>query len=280
MRQVKFLMVALTILMGTMVTSCMDGGEASTIVQGQVPMRVKSTTFGGTNFISGGLEIVPTNAMLVDLPTGTKIALVPYKYDSALQPITENTKKLDVELLGKPQSIDAPLNVCLVKEDEFDVASTHAIATLSVSNGYNAIVPYVLPVAKNMVYTGAPAEYYLVAPIGYKIKSVQKEDELTAELKKHDFTAVLYMEEVEAGDKTMVVYLRHVITETAEKEESRTMNYAEFKSFDLSEAIKEFVGKSGSNPTKVIIKAMENSSSDELKGGNEKSYEQELKIEA
>lgn len=279
MKQVKFLMVALTILMGTMVTSCMDGGEANTIMQGQVPMRVKSGAFGSTRFISGGLEIIPTNSTLVDLPSGTKIALVPYKYDTALQPITENTKKLDVDLLGKPQSIDAPLNVCMVKEDESDVASTHAIATLSVSNGYSAIAPYVLPVAKGLVYTGALAEFYLVAPIGYKIKSVQKEDELTAELKKHAFTAVLYLEEVKSDDKTMVIYLRHVITETSTTEEARTLNYAEYKAFDLSGAIAQFKSKSGVNPTKVIIKAMENSSSDDLKGGNEKAYEQELKIE-
>lgn len=57
---------------------------------------------------------------LIDLPSETKIALVGYKYDRALQEITPNTKKLNVELLGKPQSIDAPLNICPAKDDVQD----------------------------------------------------------------------------------------------------------------------------------------------------------------
>lgn len=280
MKQVKFLMGAFTILMGTMVTSCMEG-EQNTIVQGNVPMRVKYSSYGNTTFVSGALEVVPTNATLVDLPSGTKIAVVPYQYDSALQPITENTKKLNVELLGKPQAIDAPMNICEVKEDASDVASTHAVATLSVGNGYNTVVPYLLPVMKGILYPSASAEYFLVAPIGYKIKSVQKEEDLKTELGKHAFTAVVYLEEIESDGTTMVVYLRHVITETpsTDKKDERTLNYAEFKAFDLTNAVAKFKEKSGSNPTKVIVKAMENMSSDELKGANEKAYELSLKIE-
>lgn len=282
MKQVKFLMVALTILMGTMVTSCMDGGEANTIMQGNIPMRVKPGMFG-TTFVSGALEIVPsatTSIMVDDLPSNTKIAVVLYQYDTALQPITENTKKVTVELLGKPQSADAPFHICPNAEDESDVKSTHAVASLTVASGYSSVSPYLLsvPVMAGLV---SSAEYYVIAPIGYKIKSVQKE-ELKAELGKHAFTAVLYMDEIEPGATTMVVYLRHVIREesaTADEKNDRTVNYAEYKAFELTDAIDEFNMKSGVNPTKVIVKAMENMSSDELKGGNEKSYEIPLKIE-
>lgn len=55
-------MVALMIIMGTTVTSCMNG-EENTIVQGMEPMRVKSGYMGMSNsFISGGIEVVPTNS--------------------------------------------------------------------------------------------------------------------------------------------------------------------------------------------------------------------------
>lgn len=65
--------------------------------------------------------------------------------------------------------------------------STHAIATLSVVSGYSAIEPYVLPVLKGMIYDGAKAEYYLISPVGYKIKDSQKEDELQGRIEKTFF---------------------------------------------------------------------------------------------
>lgn len=280
MKHVNFLMVALMIIMGTTVTSCMNG-EENTIVQGVEPMRVKDNIMGLSSFISGGIEVVPTNSTLVDLPSGTKIALVGYRYDRALQEITASTKKINVELLGKPQAIDAPLNICPAKDDVQDVKSTHAIATLSVVSGYSAIEPYVLPVMKGMIHGNAGAEYFLISPVGYKVKGSQKEDELKAELKKHSFTMIHYLDEVESGETSMVVYLRHVISgdDTTGDKVERTTNYAEYKAFDLTRAIVEFKKKSGVNPTKVIVKAMENTSSDDLKGANEKSYEKSIKIE-
>ena len=57
------------------------------------------------------------------------------------------------------------------------------------------------------------------------------------------------------------------------------MNYADYKAFNLTEAIAQFTAISGANPTKIFIKAMENNMSDDLKGANEISYEKTIKIE-
>ena len=284
MKHVNFMMVALMVLMGTTVTSCMNG-EDNTIVQGMEPMRVKDGYMGlPPTFISGGLEVVPTNSDAMDLSSCGDVALVPYEYDRALQEITINTKKLNVKLLEKPRSIDAQMYVFSNEEAAGEMfKSTHAVGTLSISNGYASIEPYIMPVLKGMRYENSSAEYFLITPIGYKVKSVQKEDELTAELKKHTFNLVLYTDDIENGETSMLVYLNHVINEEAVYEEDekveRTMNYADYKAFNLTEAIAQFTAISGANPTKIFIKAMENNMSDDLKGANEISYEKTIKIE-
>lgn len=278
MKQVKFLMVALTILMGAMVTSCMDG-EENTIVQGLEPMRVNSGYMGmPSTFISGsGIEVVPSNSTMADdLPSDTKMAYVYYQYDRALQTITENTESIKVELLAKPQRIDAPLVVVANEEDPQDAKATHTVTTLSFNGGY--LTPFIFPVSED-VSPSRLAEYFLIVPVSYKIKSVTKQEEFDAELKLHSLTAVCYAEEM--SGTTLTLHLRHAINEPVDpdKEVSRTVDQVEYKGYDLANAIENFRQKVGHLPTKVVVKAMENQSSNKLDGGSEKTYDREIKIE-
>lgn len=276
MKHVNFLMVALLVMMSAMVTSCMNG-EENTIVQGLQPMRVKSSYIGmSSSFVSGGIELIPTNSTLVDLPSETKIALVAYKYDRALQEVNENTKKLNVELWEKPQVIDAPLNISEAKDAYNDVVATHAISTMSFNGGF--MVPYLMPVSKGALYASSPAEYFLIAPIGYRIQSLTDNDKLTAELRKHAFTIVCYLDELEGTD--LILHLRHTIEKEADdKEVDRIREVSEYKAFDMTSAINAFKKKVGSYPTKVIVKSKENSNSNKLTDGSTRESTYEVKLD-
>lgn len=107
MKQVKFLMLALVILMGVGFTSCMNGDDDTTVRQDAF-VKVKTGGLGSIYFEdANGFKYYASAASLATMkstygfdPSSGEMAYIIYQYDSATQPITENTESLkDLQLV-------------------------------------------------------------------------------------------------------------------------------------------------------------------------------------
>lgn len=107
MKQVKFLMLALVILMGVGFTSCMNGDDDTTVRQDAF-VKVKTGGLGSIYFEdANGFKYYASATSLATMkstygfdPSSGEMAYIIYQYDSATQPITENTESLkDLQLV-------------------------------------------------------------------------------------------------------------------------------------------------------------------------------------
>lgn len=249
MKQVKFLMVALTILMGTMVTSCMNG-ETDPMVSGTNFMRIKSGDglFSKYVFEAGeNLTFTATNTIDKFEASRGDIALVYWRYDSSLQEVNQNTKNVDVEVLGA-NNITSDFSVAEAEGEMGDVESNVPVMTLE----------------PNTMKPGFYDKNNLILSIGHKAE---------ADLSKHKFTLVyLETEEVEEksdSDTTLKLYLRHVTSEDMSKETKNGISYC---AFDFSRALSLFNDKNGKNPTKIVVVVKENSDANKLEDAKDREY--------
>lgn len=254
MKQAKFLMVALTILMGAMVTSCMNG-EEDPIARGMSFMQVKSGDgiFYKYVFKAGEkLTFTATNTIQNFEAKEGDMAIVSWQYDTTLQEVTQNTDNIDVEVLGA-QNITCDFAVAETEGEYPDVVSNASVMTLNPDK----LIP----------------DFYdkttLIIPVGYKAE---------ADATKHEFTLVYIQEkETEASDNNVLkFYLRHVTTEDKSKEVKNALSYC---AFDFSEALGIFKNNNGgANPTKIVIVAKENFSSNKLEDAKDQEYSVDYKF--
>lgn len=251
MKQVKFLMVALTILMGTMVTSCMNG-ETDPMVSGTNFMRIKSGDGLFSKYVfEAGENLTFTATNIIDKFEASKgnIALVYWRYDSSLQEVNQNTKNVNVEVLGA-NNITSRFSVANAEGEMGDVESNAPIMTLE----------------PDIMKPGFYDKENLILSIGHKAE---------ADLAKHKFTLV-YLENVveeKADDTTLKLYLRHVTEEDKSKETKNGISYC---AFDFSQALSLFKEKNGKNPTKIVVVVKENSNSNKLEDTDTKDKEYTL----
>ena len=252
MKQVKFLMVALTILMGTMVTSCMNG-DKDPMVSGTNFMRVQSGYGLLSKYVfEAGENLTFTATNTIDKFDASKgdIALVYWRYDSSLQEVNQNTKNVNVEVLGA-NNITSRFAVASAEGEPGDVESNVPVMTLEPNN----------------MKPGFYDKENLILSIGHKAE---------ADLAKHTFTLVYLenaVEEKAGSDTTLKLYLRHVTQEDKSKETKNGISYC---AFDFSEALRLFKDKNGKNPTQVVVVVKENSSSNKLEDAETKDKEYTL----
>lgn len=260
MKQVKFLAVALTILMGVTFTSCMNG-EENTVQTPTEFVKVESD-FPLTFKTAYGIKLVAQNTPIEFEPYSTKIAILQYRFDTATQPIDQNTKKINVEVLYV-EGVDGK---CYEVATETDYSAANAaIMTMEIPTQYGSIKPAYFD--KN----------YLVLPIGYRYKDVDG-DALKEELKKHNFDLIYVTEKTKVGDTEMKLYLRHIIADSETTERKKT-TYT-YKAYDLSAAISQFENQSKEKLNSIKIYTQENQNSDKLgEEAQENNYPLDYKFE-
>lgn len=257
MKQVKFWVLTLVVLIGVGLTSCMNS-DNNTTSAGYAVVKVRST-FGTTYFEDvNGFKLYPSMISLSEMEaspinfktSSTNMAYIGYQYDTSTQPITENTTKLNVELF---YAVGLDTKFELVNEPgalNDSIAKAPILSLKGTLDGAYAFEPIMFD------------DNTLLLSVNYYMNN---------EL--HYFTLVSYAnskEESENGN-TITLYLRHNNGEDTSTNATSLgylsrYPYVFYKAFDLS----SLRLKPGD---KLIIKTMESPNSVKLEDAKENSYE-------
>lgn len=242
MKQLKFLVVALTLLMGISLTSCI----------GEADPTVTNITFG---------QITSMYPTVIDTPAGIKFTAVndlsgqdlflgdyvyfQYSYNSDEQIVDQNTKKINASIVIGEKISSRGVVVTSDKGEEYE-----NVTMLQVGNGAGTNLQFL---------------YYdkdrLIIPAFFLYKE---------SLSGHSFTLCYDETTVKSGDKEIKFYLRHNSTEA-----SPTKAALSYKIFNIQEALAHFKSVAGGIPTKVVIYVNETNvkTSDALKDKKEELTE-------
>ncbi len=262
MAKFKIWMVALTLIMGVSLSSCMNSDDDTTRSRGAL---AKVYSMYGMNYYFktvDGITITPTATSVAELEArGFKfsevegqVVQIAYQWDSSVLEIPDNATKIEGVALTGIVSLDSQVEVV----DEPGAANDSISDTPIIS------------LKKEVSSTFAYEPYYfdtntLMLPINYYIQT-----------KPHSFTLVYYPNE-ETTDGTIKLYLRHKKSGDNMTTGSPTSfdyayngsTYLYYRSFNLQ---KIAYSTSGSLD-KVIIVAEENANSVELDDNNTKTNE-------
>ncbi|MBE7400839.1 hypothetical protein IN666_15240 [Bacteroides fragilis] len=264
MKQLKLMVLALTLLMGTMFTSCMDSGENgpqqwSGVVK--VNDRMGYVTFTD----AAGTELIPTNTIPVTLDA--RMAWIYCQVDEG-QDLSTNPKQIKITLLQDPTGIDAPAVTTTAVGGSGDVTTNAPIGSLSFASGYSTVAPFQF------------SENTIVLPVLYRVKNVSTADDIKNELAKHSFTLVCYTDDITSGATDLKLYLRYAVNDEAAAIAERASRTSSFKAYDISQILREYTQKSGqAKPSKIIVVAQQNEYNNKIEDSSttEKAYEIEYK---
>lgn len=260
MKQVRFLMVALTLLMGVTFTSCMNG-ENDPTVGGTFFMKVTSDFPYTFAFAEGDVSYVAVNSeklMTSDISRGD-VVYIAWSYNSDEQVVDKNTKKVNVTVSGV-QKLSSESRIMDNNGESYQNATIISLGESDNSMGQNA--PKVLFFDKNT----------LVLPIFYHY-----EKEADA-LSKHTFLLVYNESETKADDTKIRFYLRH-----RNSEDKPSTRGGAYKAFKIEEALEHYKSVTGKKPSSVEVLTKESnkagSSSLEDAKAELQTYNAEYKFE-
>ena len=243
------MLVALTLIMGLSMTSCLNSNSSGSTWDGYGIFRVESSIMGYYFTDPLGNSYMPTAASLASMESsGFDISKADYanfyfkwaedeteaedKYDD-----TTTTHSFDIEILSIAGITEDEIFIAQTDEEmEANAPETAPIMTLSPSDGYSKSIPVLFDLDA------------VLLPIYFNIG-----DDSQEVFKKHKLVLACNMSEVESGSTELTLYLRHDKGTDDEKQYYTGNWYA----FNLRSVIAEFTVKAGNIPTKLIIKAHE-----------------------
>ena len=244
------MLVALTLMMGLSMTSCLNSDSSGNMYNGWGFFRVESSMGGYFFSDPAGNSYVPTPASLASVQSqGFDISEADFAFfyfrwaedeteaEEQLKDTT-TTHTFDIELI----------RIAGFEEEETLVAQT--------TESMQQDAPETAPVIslKTTTTTGAVSEApmlfdldALLIPIYFNVGNTQED------LQQHKFVLACDMSEVEPGSTELNLYLRH------DKGSDDDIEYysASWYPFNLTSVVAEFKAKAGNAPTKLIIKAHE-----------------------
>ena len=239
MKQLKFLMVALTLLMGIAFTSCLnsDDGEYDDIYG----MVLVNNYMGLLSFEdAAGNTYQPTSASVTQFEANSSLKI--------------SDSRMGI-ILGK--SIEPETNVVSMTAESLvvDAPETAPVITLKLENG--SVQPF--------LYN----KDILVTPIAWRLQNDNDK------FKMHKFALACVLDEIEAGATDLVFYLRH----DKGADDKTDVYYSNWYGYDIKNALERFKEKAGNLPTKLVIKSHEsgNNSNTEIPE-NYTEYTVEYKI--
>lgn len=254
MKQLKFLMIAFTFLMGISLTSCLESGDSESAYDWGGYVFVKGGSLGTVFFEDlAGNKLYPSIASITQIEAGGfkvsdyGLAIIYIKLiDKEATPKADVPKSYEVNLVSF-QGCQYNRSVVAQNKEEMEIIApeTAPIVSLALNNGYGGQAkPFLL--TKEVV----------LLPIAWKLEKNDK-----SIIEKHKLVLVSSMVEVESGSTDLVLYLRH----DKGTDDKTDVTYADFYGYNISNAVEQFKMKAGNAPTKVIIKAHETGQN----GGNE-----------
>ena len=248
MAKLKIWMVALTLIMGVSLTSCINGDD-NTIQPVYGPILLKSTF--PYQFQAEGSDVVfeANSATITGLSDNAYPGDMVYlnaQYDTSTQAVDENTKKIIVTVTSAEKLNE---NTYISQEDVSYNRS--ALSTSELGANYSPAL-----YSKN----------WLIFPIAFYIEKLEMASAL-----KHSFYLVYDAEHEDNNETTMVLRLRHQSNDDASKEKSSALLSKAFKITDL---VRNFNGGSTTNKLKTIkiIIQQQKGSTPEIVEGSTDSY--------
>lgn len=252
MKQLKFLMVAFTLLMGVSLTSCMnDNSNYTPTVAGFAKVN---SIYGSASFkLLDGTTVTPTYSSLAALsttfkPENTNMAYIQGTYDESIQTSSETNKVIKDVNLSYGVSLDDKV-IITEKGAENDSVNKAPIITMDLSSQYGVLYkPWFFD--KNT----------LMLPINYYLSNDG-----------HAFSLVYYPAD---DNSTLKLYLRHynhnkdIATGNKSVELSGNRPYLYFFAYDLSEVFNMNEGI----PAKIEVEVEENSYDASLEKAETKVY--------
>lgn len=247
MKQLKFLMVAFTLLMGVSFTSCLNDDAGESMYDGIGYVR----TVMGSYFVDlYGNTYHPTMASVTEMEaqgfkmSGTDLAQIAFKN-------VEDTPATKAEGgTFTPQDY----RIKLVSAIAVDSYSTKHVS--SVENMEAEAMPETAPIVTleptvNYRQTYKPWMYgaeMLVLPISWKMENKEDKEEM---LKQHTMELVYIEDESNESSTELVFYLRHNKGTDTKTDVFAVRN----KAYDVKKIMSDFKEKHGSYPTTIRIKA-------------------------
>lgn len=243
MKHLKFLMVALTMLMGVSFTSCLDSDSESTY-DAYGYFRTQSY-MGSCLFVDlEGNRYYPTAESLAAMTSkgfkseSADLVILYFKWADELGGNSSTAKGRTIELVSV-NPIDSYRTTQLSSEAELENYGNAPIVTLTPTvNGYGGS-----GTLEPMLY----GSQMVVLPVAWKMENKAET------LAQHKFT-LAYVDEVQQNSSELVLYLCHD-KGTDEKTDITNVSY---KAFDIQSFMETIKHQTGSYPSKVTIKAKAN----------------------
>jgi len=273
MKQLKFLMVAFTLLMGVSLTSCLNSdNDYAPSVGGLV--KVSDSMFGNSfTMLDGVTKISPTAASLATLesnmgfkPSSTNIAYVTGTYDETLNSnLIEDKEYKSVNLLWAV-SLDAKVEIT---ERGAENDSVNKAPVIDIDNSSQMEYEMEKKLHKPWFFYDKTT---LILPINYFVYKAGA----------HKFTLVYYPEENADGNKTLKLYLKHYdaddkSTNTNSLNNSGAYPQIYYYAYDLRGVFSQYSKMTGEMPTTVTVEYVTNANSLKLEDAETKTCEVEVK---
>ncbi|MBQ8673162.1 MAG: hypothetical protein IJ511_03790 [Bacteroides sp.] len=258
MKQLKFFMFALTVLMGVSFTSCLDSDDSE---YNSVGLFRVMTGYSGSYFMDlVGNQLYPTYSSVLEIEeqlggpiSAYDLAYIQYSYveETTTRAESSTTPQVyNIKLLGFV-GYTATLTETISSEEEVGDLSSNEVPFVSLtpsgSNGYG------------YNYTNYPATYgklYLLAPIAFMTTNDEEK------FKQHSFHLAFIPANVQSGDTELVFYMSH--DAGSDDMSTSPVTTSGTKIFDIQSALMNFQAKTGAYPKKITIKAKVNENSTTL----------------
>lgn len=266
MAKFKIWMVALILIMGVSLTSCLNS-ESDPMLRSAIP--AKCVNFYPPTFQTiGGQKLVLSGSSTVSFNVG-ELYLVYFQFNTEEQSVEAPSINVTLWNGVEPLPLNAKNSEGPTDISESTKANSALYAfsgTISSSTGSVNIEPAVL----------FENEYLLVTPV-YWVKQETGDEKQKEELAKHAFVLTYDLESIKQGDEELVLTLNHVITETSEEEVKRNVYTSITKAYQLTSALYAFQNKAGQKPTKIKLVGQVNTSKNSLEGATEQVWEYTIK---
>lgn len=248
MKQLKFLMIVFTLMMGVSFTSCLDdngGGNSTYDAFGYMRTRTYMGTYYFYDLV--GNTYYPTSTSLeemkksgFEMSSSTDLVFVYFKYvdttstDTKATGSTQTPQTYTIDLVGitSIDSYDAKI-MNTVEDMENMVTENAPVVTLEPTDNYGTYKP------------GFYGNEMLIIPVAWKMADKKEA------LSQHTMNLVYVADEVSENSKELVFYLRHDRGTDEKAEVPKNRN----KAYRIEYILENFKEKTGNYPTKITIKA-------------------------
>lgn len=247
MKQLKFLTIALILLMGVSLTSCLNSGNDGPILRdGYVHVRSSMYSYFEDN---AGNQYYPTTASLTSIEanggfemSSSKFVYIQFEY---VEDENAGSKKTANGTMT-PQKYNINLRYA-VALDGSELVTANDIAAMEM------VAPETAPVISlgvSNMFLATPFLYdeeILYLPVAFKQEN-KKES-----IAKHKIRLALSLEELKNNDKDLVFYVRH---DKGDDDKKEVVNIS-YSGYDIRAAVAAFEATHGDKPKNIIVRVKE-----------------------